>query len=43
MAEGDFTLRGLVGECPKLCVSYWAHVVFRYGQASKRPVNMMAS
>ena len=32
-----------VGEYPKLCVSDRAHAVFRYGQASKRPANIMAS
>ena len=31
------------GECLKLCVSDLAHAVFRYGQASKRPANIMAS
>ena len=30
-------------ECLKLCVSDRAHAVFRYGQASKRPANIMAS
>ena len=30
-------------EYPKLCVSDRAHAVFRYGQASKRPANIMAS
>ena len=30
-------------ECLKLCVSERAHAVFRYGQASKRPANIMAS
>lgn len=30
-------------ECLKLCVSDLAHAVFRYGQASKRPANIMAS
>ena len=30
-------------EYPKLCVSERAHAVFRYGQASKRPANIMAS
>jgi hypothetical protein len=29
-------------ECLKLCVSDRAHAVFRYGQASKRPANIMA-
>ena len=32
-----------IGEYPKLCVSDRAHAVFRYGQASKRPANIMAS
>jgi hypothetical protein len=32
-----------VGECLKLCVSDRVHAVFRYVQASKRPVNIMAS
>jgi hypothetical protein len=31
------------GECLKLCVSDRVHAVFRYVQASKRPVNIMAS
>ena len=31
------------GECVKLCVSDLAHAVFRYGQASNRPANIMAS
>lgn len=31
------------GERLKLCVSDRAHAVFRYGQASKRPANIMAS
>ncbi len=31
------------GECLKLCVSERAHAVFRYGQAPKRPANIMAS
>ncbi|TDQ63331.1 hypothetical protein EV658_1024 [Phaeovulum veldkampii DSM 11550] len=31
------------GECLNLCVSDRAHAVFRYGQASKRPANIMAS
>lgn len=30
-------------ECLKLCVSDLAHAVFRYGQASNRPANIMAS
>ena len=30
-------------ECLKHCVSDLAHAVFRYGQASKRPANIMAS
>ena len=30
-------------ECLKLCVSERAHAVFRYGQAPKRPANIMAS
>ena len=30
-------------ECLKLCVSDRGHAVIRYGQASKRPVNIMAS
>jgi transposase len=30
-------------ECLKLCVSDRVHAVFRYVQASKRPVNIMAS
>lgn len=30
-------------ECQELCVSDRAHAVFRYGQASKRPANIMAS
>lgn len=30
-------------ECLKLCVSDPVHAVFRYGQASKRPANIMAS
>lgn len=30
-------------ECLRLCVSERAHAVFRYGQASKRPANIMAS
>ena len=30
-------------ECLKLCVSERAHAVFKYGQASKRPANIMAS
>ena len=30
-------------ECLKVCVSDLAHAVFRYGQASKRPANIMAS
>ena len=30
-------------ECLKLCVSDVTHAVFRYGQASKRPANIMAS
>ena len=30
-------------ECLKLCVSDLAHAVFRYGQAPKRPANIMAS
>jgi hypothetical protein len=30
-------------ECLRLCVSDRIHAVFRYGQASKRPVNIMAS
>ena len=34
---------GLDGKDPKLCVSDLAHAVFRYGQASKRPANIMAS
>jgi len=34
---------GPKGECLKLCVSDRAHAVFRYVQASKRPVNIMAS
>jgi putative transposase len=29
-------------KCLKLCVSDLAHAVFRYGQASKRPANIMA-
>ena len=33
----------MVGECLNLCVSDRAHAVFRYVQASKRPVNIMAS
>ena len=33
----------LAGEYPKLCVSDRAHAVFRYGQALKRPANIMAS
>ena len=33
----------LNGECLKLCVSERAHAVFRYGQAPKRPANIMAS
>jgi hypothetical protein len=32
-----------LGECLKLCVSDRVHAVFRYVQASKRPVNIMAS
>jgi hypothetical protein len=32
-----------IGECLKLCVSDRVHAVFRYVQASKRPVNIMAS
>ena len=32
-----------VRECLKLCVSDPGHAVFRYGQASKRPANIMAS
>ena len=35
--------RLLKWEYPKLCVSERAHAVFRYGQASKRPANIMAS
>ena len=31
------------GECLKVCVSDRGHAVIRYGQASKRPVNIMAS
>jgi len=31
------------GECLNLCVSERAHAVFKYGQASKRPANIMAS
>ena len=31
------------GECLILCVFDLAHAVFRYGQASRRPVNIMAS
>ena len=34
---------GGYGECLKLCVSDLCHAVFRYIQASKRPVNIMAS
>lgn len=34
---------GASREYPKLCVSDLAHAVFRYGQASKRPANIMAS
>ena len=30
-------------ECLKVCVSEQAYAVFRYGQAPKRPVNIMAS
>ena len=30
-------------ECLNLCVSERAHAVFRYGQAPKRPANIMAS
>ena len=30
-------------ECLKVCVSDRGHAVIRYGQASKRPVNIMAS
>ena len=30
-------------ECLKLCVSDRGHAVFRYGQAPKRPANIMAS
>jgi calcineurin-like phosphoesterase family protein len=36
---GDFAF----GECLNLCVSDLAHAVFRYVQASKRPLNIMAS
>lgn len=39
-SKGD---RFLDWECLKLCVSDRAHAVFRYGQASKRPANIMAS
>ena len=35
--------RSVKWEYPKLCVSDRAHAVFRYGQASKRPANIMAS
>ena len=30
-------------ECQEVCVSDRAHAVFRYGQAPKRPANIMAS
>lgn len=39
----DGGLEAGMGECLKLCVSDRAHAVFRYGQASKRPANIMAS
>jgi hypothetical protein len=32
-----------IRECLKLCVSDLSHAVFRYGQSSKRPANIMAS
>ena len=51
VGERVYLDRGLVREListipweyPKLCVSDRAHAVFRYGQASKRPANIMAS
>ena len=39
----DFHRLSAAWEYPKLCVSDRAHAVFRYGQASKRPANIMAS
>ena len=41
--EEGLSVRRRRGEYPKLCVSDRAHAVFRYGQASKRPANIMAS
>ena len=42
--EGGYdAVRRYAWEYPKLCVSDRAHAVFRYGQASKRPANIMAS
>ncbi|MFC3530553.1 hypothetical protein ACFOMH_20550 [Paracoccus mangrovi] len=42
--DGDVrSLAAIAREYPKLCVSDRAHAVFRYGQASKRPANIMAS
>lgn len=42
-AEALLEMLPLTRECLKLCVSDRAHAVFRYVQASKRPVNIMAS
>jgi len=41
--ENERLRKAMSGECLKLCVSDRAHAVFRYGQASKRPANIMAS
>ena len=43
LAEIEAEKETRAGECLKLCVSDLAHAVFRYGQASKRPANIMAS